>query len=221
MFMQRRVAPYAAGAAYPEILSYSSGVRTTDGTTTDIELPSGVASGNFLVLVFAKDSIADPTTPDGWTELFSVAENEGGGNSNYMNLAVYYKTAGGSESNFSVTHLSERTCWCCLRTNGTSLAFELQTPSSSNQHPDPPSLTDPLGSDTYLWLAVGAWDVGGQSLSGGDADYTELVQLDSTGTSGNGLVIAYREHTAATDDPDAWTLSSSRRCRAATLTVRP
>jgi hypothetical protein len=82
--------------AAPTFVSASSAANSASGTSLAITAPASIASGNLLVAVLSFIDYVSPTnnpwTATGWTLLGQSAHTDNDGN-----IAVFYKTAGGSE----------------------------------------------------------------------------------------------------------------------------
>lgn len=191
----------------------SSSKDVTTGTTHTISLPSGIVS-NDLLLIFWSDantSSTAPTTPTGWTQLYS--NTSGNGN---RNRTTWYKVADGSEgTTLDITAGAERSAHNAYRISaGTYFDSPVAgAPVSANSTTqDPPSLTPGfLFNNNTLWIAA-THSRGDDNTPAPTAptNYSDLIS-GYTGL-GNGharMLTARRELSAASEDPDAFTVGST------------
>lgn len=68
------------------------------GSSANVAVPAGIASGDVMVMMFALNDQCESTTPSGWTSIGGLAMSFYNGT-----VYAYYKVAGGSEpANYSV-----------------------------------------------------------------------------------------------------------------------
>jgi hypothetical protein len=75
----------------------------TSGTSLAIGLPSGVSSGDLILIIAGVESNSTLTTPSGYTEAATELVTASFDGSNLCRMYIFYKIAGGSESNPSTT----------------------------------------------------------------------------------------------------------------------
>jgi len=163
--------------------------------------------------------------PAGWTELADATDAVGSDR-----FAVAYRYANGSEgASIVVTHATwYKAAACAWRITGadsTTPPVISTIASSSNGHPDPPSLTPAGGANDYLWLGIGG--IGGeQTLSSYPTNYSlgQLFASSGTadGTSDNCRAMgAARQLNAASENPGQFTMSATAGVGAYTIAVYP
>jgi hypothetical protein len=95
-------------------------------------------------------------------------------------------------------------------------------PGGTTNAPNPPSL-DPAGwfVETTLWI-VGAFGSSWTAVNSYPTDYTNGAHnLSGTGTGHASISTAWRESAAASEDPDAFSMSTTSSGVVATIAVRP
>ena len=162
---------------------------TTSGTGTSsspsVNLPSGIAADDLLVVLFRCGYAAPVGWPAGWTEIAEEVDTA----TPFDATAIAYRWADGTEgSTITLSITNSRYTAIAYRISGglTSQAPELSTiASGSDDSPDPASLTPTGGAKDYLWLWLGAWGSGSSSPpSGTPTNYSSPI---GTGDS-NGVV---------------------------------
>lgn len=209
--------------AFP-VEASATGAGENAGTTTHVcNLPSSIASGNLLVLVFHVVGNTTITTPTGWTSVLNTADTT------TQRTAIFYRIADGTEgSTVSVTTSASLRCeYRSLRFTGAhaSTAPEASAAAyASSNAPDPPSL-DPAGwgTEDTLWYAIEAGNDATKTVNTYPTNYTGGVQHVSTGGTPGQLALASRNLNAASADPGAFALSSGGGSRTVgiTLAIRP
>lgn len=189
----------------------SAGVRAT---TSNVNLPSSVAAGEKLLVIFACErSAADPTTPAGWTL------RSGPTASANVSLTVFEMTAVGGETSVTVSHGSNRTAWTCYRISGWQGGAEAGTAATgTSTTPNPPSLTPSWGSASTLWLAVAALDGATAAPSSYPSGYSGGISDYSATTTR--AMSAQKDSAAASEDPGTYTTTSGAWA-AQTIAIRP
>jgi len=201
--------------SFPTVEATNTSDEDTYTSSHTIDLPSGVESGDLLIIVFsgygtlALHTVAWP--PAGWT---SLADK--GGNSNH-HLGIAYKVAtGGEGSNVTVTTSNNAfSAHNSFRISGyegvPEISCDPATTGSAN--PNPPSLTPSWGYKNTLWIAgFGAEDHNLRTLDADPANYSN--ELFIVGGNAGDSRYAYagtvrREYYAATENPGAFTMSGT------------
>ncbi len=189
------------GVGYPVIKSRSRGSSRGDATSHTINLPSGVLSGDLLMVVFSVDAQPDITiSGSGWSML---AEDDRIG---LAKGGVYYKVADGNDALTLSTSASEDSTHLSFRIANAGTPTAASTTGTSATI-NPPSL-DTGSVAKYLWIAAAAIDQG--VVVGGVTDfptnYTDFLYLSSPFiASGAGVTAATRHLEAQTEDPGAFT----------------
>lgn len=193
----------------PVVSAVNTGTDSTTGVTSStVNLPASIASGDLLIAIFAADATPGTITwPAGWTQLFT------------SRISVAYKIATGSEgSTMTVTTVnSVPTGWRTMRiTNwhGTTPPESANTTGSST-NANPPSLTPSWGTDETLWIAA----MGGPActISGFPSGFTGNQYSKNTTAS---IGVATLGERAASKDPGTFT-NTTFGWGAATIAVRP
>ncbi len=186
-----------------------------------INLPATVNSGDLLLICTENGNNRSSTFPGAWTELFDTGSSD-------VACVVAYKIADGSEGGTSINVTlsgSSAKVGACLRiTNwhGTTPPEATVSAFIAGGQPDPPSETASWGTANNLWIVFAACDPNSLTVSSYPTNYTmnQSVQAGGAGTSGM-MVLASRELNAATENPGAFTMSSTSNCRGSTIVIRP
>ncbi|MBX2889604.1 MAG: HYR domain-containing protein [Saprospiraceae bacterium] len=207
---------------FPEVAgTASSSKNITTGTTHAVSLPAGIASGDLLLIFWAdaNDVNTAPTTPSGWTQLYT---NNAG--SRYR--VAWYKVADGTESTtINITAGAERSAHNSYRIaagtyQGVPVAASPATGNSNSANP--PNLTSGFGNVNTLWIAA-AHSVGDENAVGAPTDFGNQVS-GYTGNTGNAharMVTARREFQATSQDPGAFgNYSANREWAANTIAIQ-
>jgi hypothetical protein len=207
--------------AFPQVAATNSGASTVNQTDHAVNLPSGIVSGDLLIVLFGADSNEEVGWPGGWTELIDLNANT------ESTLSIGYRIADGTEgSTITVTTgTSEASVHQSYRITGHAGAGTPPQVSagagglSSNANPD--GLTPTGGAKDYLWIAFAAIDGSGNQPTVAPTNFTNLFAQESPGGSGHVCMGAARlELNAASQDPGTFT-SPSDDWNACTLAVHP
>lgn len=196
-------------------------VIATTGTTSQASssswtanLPASIAAGDLLLMIGQANGATTLTVPTGWTSLF----NPGDG------TFVFYKYASGSEgATVTISGSASRSAGIvCYRITGTDgvTAPAIGTLAVSTTTFDPPSLTPSWGSLKTLWLAIACART---NFTASVTPTSYALQDDQLSGGSNSRVMIYsRTNQVATEDPSAYTLSSSvGAAYAITIGIRP
>lgn len=189
-------------------------------TSQDLAIPAGVANGSTLVAVMRTGALPTITVPTGWS-LVSSEETDTG-------FYVYKKTADGTEGGTTVTwttNSANKSCFAFAEIDASLGEVEVSFAAASS---DPPSRTHTGGSAATVWLAVVTERKNSGEVTAPPTGYTSATPLTVESTASNStnsaevlLGAAYLESTAETEDPGAFTQSSSATgVQAATISVR-
>ena len=201
---------------------------TADTTTYNVTLPSGIQSGNLLLMFISVDSANDELTRTGWTTL----ANDGSANSErkYILARIADGTEGATASftNATAQTASANTYRITGARNGLT-SSEIAVSAIVNQtsnvaSADPPSLTPSWGSAENLWFAVAFInDSAIGSVTAYPTNYSlgQLSNINGSSASGQAVLTAARLLSASTEDPSAFTWTTGRRSSAYTVAVRP
>jgi hypothetical protein len=213
-----------AYATFPTVAATTSSNAGAFVTSHVVDLPSGVSSGDLLIVFFAgynNSAGYTSTWPDGWSQLYNVSYGTG---VNVSNVAAYYRHADGTEgstitvtgSNGESTHISYRiTGW------DSSTPPEAASPvGGTNANPNPPSLTPSWGTADTLWIATANSGFVNHTVSGYPSNYTNGMSQRSTAGSAIVQGSARRELNASSEDPGTFTFSGTSNWKAATVAVK-
>lgn len=201
--------------AFPHVAAVNGGNNESETATEHtVNLPSGIVSGNLLLVFFTGYACGTITFPSGWTQLFSGAET-------YMKLEGWYRIADGTEgSTITVTTLKAWTNNTSYRITAYSGTPEAGTASTGiDANPNPPNLAPSWGAFNTLWFAA-IGTTAHASCSAYPTNYTDgRFDAYDIGGSGVGLGSARRELNAISDDPGTFTVNAISRWVANTVVV--
>ncbi|MCW5922183.1 MAG: HYR domain-containing protein [Saprospiraceae bacterium] len=207
---------------FPEVAgTASSSKNATVGTTHTVSLPTGIQSGDLLLIFWsdANDVNTAPGTPSGWTQLYT---NNAG--SRYR--VAWYKVADGTEgTTINITAGAERSAHNSYRiAAGTYQGVPVAaSPATNNTNSaNPPNLTSGFGNVNTLWIAA-AHSVGDGSAVGAPTNFGNQVSgyTGNAGESDARMVTARREFQATSQDPGAFgNYSASRQWAANTIAIQ-
>lgn len=222
--------PIGASTNAPIIASSATwDTNSTGGERTNysVTLPSGIQSGDMLLMFIGVDGATDVLTHTGWT---SLAESTANSEYRYILGRIADGTEGSSAS--FTSSATEGAAAVTYRITGarnglTSSEIAISSVVEQNSNvasADPPSLTPSWGSAKTLWIAVtflqdGAY--GGGLVYPLSYNLGQSLALSTSNAAGSAVFSAGRHLTAATEDPGSFTWSSGRRSGTYTLAVRP
>lgn len=186
----------------PVVTGRASGVNGTDSTSHSVTLPTGVATGELLVVVFSSDGAPTCSTAStGWMKVGQASDG-----TSAVTGAVFQKFATGSNSLSITTSASEQSSHVSFRiSSGGVLVATSATGSSTNSNP--PALTDI--PDDHLWIATRSGDAAVQATVA-PSGYGNLT-TQTGGASGASTATAERTVSASTtEDPGTFTSSTEQ-----------
>lgn len=203
-----------ADAAAPVVQSITPTSFASSTTSHNVNIPAASA-GDIILVLIGFDVNYSITTPNGWTQLFTVA------NGGWSSMAAYYKPIVGDASATTVDFVSSTNTTMGAQayriTGGNTLSAGTPVVYGSlvNQ-PDPPSLSPGWGVVDTLWIAVA-----NQNQS---STITSVPTNYANGTTTNGAAggiihSARRSTTASSENPGVWTFSGSWESLANTIAV--
>ncbi|NLB27169.1 MAG: VWA domain-containing protein, partial [Bacteroidales bacterium] len=214
---------FSANAQFPEVRSTNSSSVTGIGSAShEILLPSGIESGD-LILVFWADGSSSSDKP-ALSGGFELLEGDEAGNNNF---AVGYKIADGTEGGSIFTNtLSKRSAhitYCIKKGTFSGLPFIAKESGSSNS-PNPPNLSPSLVQQNYLWIAS-AHANKSSDINSYPANYTNTLMRrtnNSTSTSDTHAQVAtaQRDLAATDEDPGSFTFSQNVDWAAFTIGIQ-
>ncbi len=211
--------------AFPVVEATVTSLEDVDVTSHTVSLPSGIVSGDLLIVGFVTWVDEPPTFPAGWTSIFTGVIKAGN-----TRGSVYYRQADGTEgSSITVTTVgADNSGHIAYRISGhedpATQAPEIATDNnggSSTTTPNPPSLTPTGGAEDFLWLAIvlnrrnepTAYPTSYVNTFSARASQGPNGSLNTSGSE--------RQLNATSEDPSAFTISANRYAIAATIAVHP
>ena len=208
--------------AFPSIGTPVVSSESSSVTTHDVTLPASVAAGDLVIAaVFLDGTPGNPsrfTWPSPWVEL---ADQD---ISTVASMTVAYLIASGGETTVAVTSVSaERSTHIAALVTGWdgSTPPEISTVATgASTTPNATSVTASWGSADNLFITLYGID------SGAPTAYPTNYSLAQTSTTTTPTSAAYgglaaRQLAAASDDPGAFTNSTSDNWAAYTIVVKP
>lgn len=212
---------------FPTEATTASSSQTTDATTHTVTMPSGISAGDKLTAAVSFDgrpSVTGGTLSDNWQQIFATADS--GDN---VSLVVWQKVSDGTEGSsqtitIGTAQTSASRVWRFAGASTiTAIESAITQGSSAGTAPDPPTLNPTnWGTEDTLWIALGASDNGTVTATAFPTSYTNTGQVNS-GNAADGVTLSWatRANAVASEDPSAFTLSSSEEWCTATLAIRP
>lgn len=212
--------------AHPVAAGQQATGITTATTTPVLTLPGSIASGDLLFAVYRAAGAGAISWPAGWTELI---ENTSDGSDDVTAMA--YRWADGTEgSTITLGSGSVKGAGIVYRITG-AMNPATQPPelsavaANSTNTPDPSTVTPTGGSKDYLFLWVAAYE-GEQGTPGSPPTNYTSVLTASSGTAGAvatncRVTTAYRQLTAASENPGSIALSAADDWTAWTVAIHP
>ncbi len=190
------------------VAATNGGSNTTAVNSHTVNLPTGIAFGNLLVVVITIPSVTITfTTPNGWTAMT-------GATGTLTGVYWFYRRATGDEPS-SITIKSSgaatRSSYTSFRITGDAYGIAPEQGTWSGPQgsaPDPPALTPSWGNKAALWLIFCGMFNGEDSITSTSAGYS-TVRADNVGGTANDMIMAtqWKVATAASDNPGAWVTS--------------
>jgi len=214
--------------AFPVVETTAESAVTTAGTSHTVNLPSGIVSGNLLLIFFSIGSTAATlNSVTDWFELVDVSAAR--------DTKILYRQADGSEGSTLglTTSASTKSATIAYRISGAenpaTQAPQLSTlATGTSTAPDPGTCTPTGGAKDYLWIAQ--FSLAGEEAdddtwcNSAPADYTGLLQV-TAGVAGTNIGVenatAHRQVNAASQNPGTFSVDVSLAWRAYTVAVHP
>lgn len=198
----------------------TQGSVATNGSassTATVNLPSGIVSGELLLLWHIQDySVTSMSTPSGWTSRHQSTPTSS------LRMALFYRVADGSEGStvtFSQANLAYNSF--VVRVSGhdsSANAPQVATAQNSFGSIDPPNLTPTGGAKDYKWYAMGTRDASTAAYSP-PTNFTEICDTNQASTPS--LSVAERDTNASSQNPGTFTNSGTSVWGAMTVAVHP
>ncbi len=201
--------------ASPTVNGTAATTAVSAATTAPVlNLPTGIVSGELLILVIAGISGTAPTAT-GWTKLSTAGQHD----------YLFYRVADGSEgSTVTATTPSQKTASVAFRVGGQGTdTGNWGTNGTSGS--DPPNWAPGLGTLAFLWIAT-SYTNADSTASGFPANYSDLQSTISSGGSGGGttkagIAVACRRLTASSEDPGTFTWGTATTPTSSTFDITP
>lgn len=213
---------HEAQAAFPSVAATATSTDATAVTSHTVTLPSGIVSGNLLIVLFDSNSASTVTDPTGWTQFITQASGP------YQRRGWYRQADGSEGSTLTViTSVASQSAHNSYRITGAENPAT-QAPQSAlvgiggaATTIDPPSLTPTGGAKDYLWIAIAFHNSANSgAVNAAPTNYSTL--LSATVATLVGLGSAQRQLNASVEDPGTIGISASVGRRAgATIAVHP
>jgi len=205
--------------AFPVVAATNGSQEDSQTTSHTVALPADISSGDLLLVFFAVEGLNTITFPEGWTEIFEVAQ------STEVTFGIAYRQADGEEGATItvISSISNYSAHVTFRITGHedpgTQAPEVSTGATGySQTADPDALTPTGGAKDYLWLALVGFDTG-YNIDGFPTDYTDGAWREEGHVSAGHC---RRELNAASEDPGIFTFQySGVDWVACTLAVHP
>ena len=217
MSVSRLMQMGAAGFVVPELVGVENTVSGA-GSTPSLTLPSGISSGDIIVIFVGVDG-----TPTATITGFTQEIAQAGGWAASASYYVFSKTADGTEGSSVTLTLSASETVCAsawVIANASDVAFSSVSTSTGSVNPDSPSLTSGFGTVPTFWMSSFATDNGTPTISSFPSGYENGQSLSYSSSFGSPrLGVASKIQTSATEDPPQYTISESHNWCAVTVAI--
>ncbi len=208
--------------AVPVVQSQSADtVVTTNGSTITITKPSGVVSGDLMLVFISTDGATTSHTSSGWTTVEEETTSTGA----KCTLAIMSKIAGGSEpSDYTFTGGGNQTrCGIIFRIDGQNATFKDVSGidnTGDSATPTAPDVTTTV-DDCLVLCAYAQDEAEAPNIHPGST--TELADFDSAGGDPASTlgVASYTQASAGATGTKQWTDSNSNRWIGAQVAIAP
>lgn len=209
---------------FPNIASSALSSTATNQTSHTVTMPSGIVSGDLLIIVMANDDLGGflvVTYPAGWTKFFN--------RSNQARLSCAWRKADGTEGgSITVTTSSNETMSCVAYRIDSTLDPTVTPPKASipgatgsSANPDPNSLAVDGPTRDYLWIAIHGHDGNNRTTTGIPTGYGNQQSIEVGTLGGCGVGCADRDLNATSEDPGTFSISASDGWVAGVIAVYP
>ena len=202
---------------FPVVASVTTG-DPTGADTYSVAYPSGIQSGDILILTMANQGNNVHTTPTPFTDA-AVDFRNGGGSDDYS-FGVYYRVCNGTETgNFTINPNGNPSGvhYRIYRVTGGSGTVNANYTEGTSGSANPPSVNAPDATKGTLWFAFAVWSAEVTAVTAYPTNYTGN-QAYVTPTS-IGMAACTRNFKAVSDDPDAFTTTVNQSYMAVTLAI--
>lgn len=205
--------------AFPVVESTSTNDFTGDATAHLVTMPSGIVSGNLLIVIFVNDDVAT-VTQAAWNKFKDMSPNS------EARITAWWRKADeteGADEDF-VTSSSQRGGSSAYRISG-AIDPDTQPPeastgvSANTTTPDPDIVTPTGGAKEYLFIAACGAD--SDKADGGPANMSNPLFFGEFAAGGAGGGTAEQTENTETFNPDTFNLTSADWAAAFTIAVHP
>jgi hypothetical protein len=190
----------------PTYVNTATALQNTASTTITVNVPTGTATGDLLILTVISGS-ATWTTPAGWTVWLASANNR----------AIYYKTASSEPASYTVTQNSTTTASACMLAYRNAAIDVMGTITAGNTSPNTADAITTTANNAIVFNYV-AGNTGSLSFST-PAGYTSLASdSDTTSPSYN---LFYTIQTTAGGTGTVTTTFGSGNARSTLFSIKP
>ena len=184
----------AGSGVSPTYVAQSTAVQNTASTTITVNVPTGTADGDLLILMVMSSS-GTWTTPSGWTVWLASANNR----------AIYYRTASSEPASYTITQGSSTTASACMLAYRNAAIDVMGTITAGNTSPNTATAITTTANNTIVFDYVASNDA---SLTfSTPAGYVSLAS-DSDATSPSYALFYKTQATAGTTGTAATTFAS-------------
>lgn len=178
----------------PTYVAQSTAVQNTSSTTIAVNVPTGTANGDLLILMVMSNS-GTWTTPSGWTVWLASANNR----------AIYYRTASSEPASYTITQGSSTTASACMLAYQNAAIDVMGTITAGNTSPNTATAITTTANNTIVFDYVASNDA---SLTfSTPSGYTSLAS-DSDATAPSYALFYKTQATAGTTGTAATTFAS-------------
>lgn len=176
-----------------------------------VSLPSGIVSGELIVVLTQWVNAENLTWPSGWTEFM---------NQNSKLIGAYRFADGTEGSTIAVTpDAGGGSAHNAYRISSAKLASPSVTiATGTSATPDPPSETPAGGLQNYLWIAVAGNDDLNVDITAASSGYNDFITAENEPSH---IGSAWRHLASTFENPGTFTQDSSAFWRAATISIAP
>lgn len=209
--------------AFPQVQTTATTGDSAAATSHTVTLPSGITSGDLLLIFIGLQASSTLGTVTGWTK-FASAESV------QPTIGWYYRQADGSEGSTVAigSGASTKAASVAYRITGAqdpaTQAPQASTASTAASNaPDTNSITPTGGAKDYLWLSA-INQINGSITHTAPTNYTNTLTVAGTGgasTTRGTTSVSQRELNSTSEDPGAWSSGAATQWRGLTAVVHP
>jgi hypothetical protein len=202
--------------AFPTLTANSGNQADLVSSNVTISFPSGIQSGDLVLIFLSSDKAPTTTYPTGWTKHFEMDMSANGG-TGLTSMATFVANATHPGSTEVVQRTGDdEVAWFAFRVTGTTGTISFANAQGSSTTTAPPSVTASWGTDDNLWIALSGAD--NDSHTSGPTGYSNFT---ATGNLDAQVGYATLEKATNTETPNTFTLSGTNEWVTATVVVQP